>query len=222
MQFPTKLVVAASCAIHRLNGGFFKKFDDDVLSDKKKSNSSLLYKHFFEGEDVKVLKEDHARAEEIIDYLQGLGFKALERKLTDFESNVLKFVQSESVGKESIGIAASLPKVYLNKLEADTWQDRENQLGRNSGYLGNLNERGTFDLDIEFIKFIPRTGSYLVTANSNGNIVKFFAQTTNTNVGTLVPNETYSVTAYVKSQQVSNYTGFKETMLNRIKFVEKL
>jgi len=222
MQFPTKLVVAASCAIHRLNGGFFKKVDDKVLRKEKKSNSSLLYKHFFEGEDVKVLNEDHTRAEEIIDYLQGLGFKALERKLTDFESNVLKFVQSESIGKESIGIAASLPKVYLNKLEADGWQDRENQLGRQSNYVGNLHERGTFDLDIEFIRYIPRTGSYLVTANSNGNIVKFFAQTTSTNIGVLEQNNTYSVTAYVKCQQVSNYTGFKETLLNRIKFIEKL
>ena len=39
MEFPTKLVVAASCAIHRLNDGFYKKFDDEVLAKKKKSNS---------------------------------------------------------------------------------------------------------------------------------------------------------------------------------------
>jgi hypothetical protein len=222
MEFPTKLVVAASCAIHRLNDGFYKKFDDEVLAKKKKSNSNMLYKHFFEGQDIDVSKEDHSRAEQIIEYLQGLGFKALERKLTDFETNVLNFVKSESIGKDKIGIAASLPKVYLNKLDSDTWQDRENELGRNSNFIGNLHERGTFDLIIEYVKFIPRTGSYLITANCKGNIVKFFAQSTVTNIGKIEASKTFSVTAYVKSQSVSNYTGFNETMLNRIKFVEQL
>ena len=222
MEFPTKLVVAASCAIHRKNGGFYKKFDDLVLAKKKQSNSNVLYKHFFEGQDIDVIEEDHTRANEIIDYLQGLGFKALERKLTDFETNVLKCVNSDGIGKESIGIAASLPKVYLNKIESDTWSDRENQLGRNSQFVGELHERGTFNLDIEYVKFIPRTSSYLVTANCNGNIVKFFAQTATTKLGQLEAGKKFAVTAFVKSQAVSSYTGWNETMLNRIKFVEQL
>lgn len=220
MQFPTNVVVAASVAINRLNGGFFRKFD--IQEPNKQANSTLLYKHFFEGQDVEVVKEDYSKADEIIEYLQGLGFKALERKLTDFESNVLKFVQAEMIGKEQIGIAASLPKVYNNKLESDKWQEREAFLGRSSEYIGNLHERGTFDIDVEFIKYIPKTDSFLITANSKGNIVKFFAQSKKTDVGILKEGMKLSVTAYVKSQQVSNYSGFKETMFNRIKFVEVL
>jgi len=38
----------------------------------------------------------------------------------------------------------------------------------------------------------------------------------------LKANSKFSVAGYVKSQQVSNYTGFKETMLNRIKVVQQL
>jgi len=220
MEFPTNVVVAASVAINRLNGGFFRKFDANP--ENKTANSTLLYKHFFEGKDIEVIKDDYAKADEIIDYLKGLGFKAIERKLTDFEANVLKFVQSEMIGKEQIGIAASLPKVYNNKLESDKWQDREADLGRNSNYIGELHQRGTFDITVEFIKYIPRTDSFLITANSKGNIVKFFAQTKKTDIGILKEGMNLSVTAYVKSQQVSNYTGFKETMFNRIKFVEVL
>lgn len=220
MQFPTNVVVAASVAIQRLNGGFFRKYD--TLGKDQVANSTLLYRHFFEGKDVDVVKEDYKRADEIIEYLQGLGFKAIERKLTDFESNVLKFVKSEMVGKEQIGIAASLPKVFLNKVESDKWQEREAQLGRQSNYVGTLHQRGTFELTVEFIKYIPKTDSYLVTANSKDNIIKFFAQSKKTDVGVLKEGMKVSVTAYVKSQNVSNYSGFKETMLNRIKFVEVL
>ena len=50
MEFPIRLILAASNAAHRMNGGFVKKYDDS----KKEANSSLLYKHFFQGKDLKV------------------------------------------------------------------------------------------------------------------------------------------------------------------------
>lgn len=222
MSFPTQDVVATSVAIHRENGGFFRKHDDEVYAGKKKSNSQLLYRYFFENDKVEVTDADKSEATEIIEYLQGLGFKALERKLTDFESNVLKFVTSEEVGKESIGIAASLPKVYKNKLESDKWQDRERDLGKKSEYVGTLHERGNFDITVEFVKYIPKTMSYLVTANCKGNIIKFFAQDKILGSSELKEGTNYSITAYVKSQQVSKYSGFKETMVNRLKVVESI
>lgn len=222
MSFPVKDVIAASVAIDRINDGFVKKYDAEVASGAKKSNSQLLYRFFFENEKVEVTGSDAEQAEEIIEYLQGLGFKAIERKLTEFENNVLKFVTANEVGKESIGIAASLPKVFRNKVESDTWADRERHLGKKSDFVGELNQRGNFDIVIEFVKYIPKTGSYLVTANSNGNIIKFFAQSNMLGDQELKANSKFSVAGFVKSQQVSNYTGFKETMLNRIKVVQQL
>lgn len=222
MSFPTQDVVATSVAIHRTNGGFYKKHDDEVYAGKKKSNSQLLYRYFFEGDKVEVTEADTNEAKEIIEYLQGLGFKALERKLTDFESNVLKFVTASEVGKESIGIAASLPKVFKNKVESDKWQDRERELGKAGEYVGTLHERGNFDITVEFVKYIPRTMSYLVTANCKGNIVKFFAQDKVLGTAQLKEGSKFSITAYVKSQQVSKYSGFKETMVNRLKVAEPI
>ena len=85
-------VVSTSCAIHRLQKGFVKKdpFDD------RTSNSDLLYKHFFSDEKVNVNKKDRDTAEEVVAYLKGLGFKAIERSLTDFEKKVLQFVTSDT------------------------------------------------------------------------------------------------------------------------------
>ena len=129
MEFPIRVILAASNAAHRLNGGFVKKYD---TTEGQESNSSLLYKHFFQGKDLAVEDQDYVMADEIVDYLKGLGIKAMERDLTEFELNVLKFVTSDVAGKDKIGIAASLPKVFLNKMDSDSWEDRERELGRTS------------------------------------------------------------------------------------------
>lgn len=218
MSFPTKEVIAVSCAVHRANNGFYKKFDHEVVYGDKTSNSSMLYAHFFEDKKVQVVDSDFTKAEEIIQYLKGLGFKALERKLTDFESNVLKFVSAETIGKDMMGIGASLPKVHKNKIESDEWTDREVQLGRTSEYVGTLNTRCKFTVLVEFLKYIPKTTSYLVTASvDNKHILKFFIPNGSEVKQTFKPGLTVVLEGYVKSQSESSYSGFKETMINRVK-----
>ena len=140
--FPLDEVLAVSCAAHRINDGFIKK--DQVRFDKKYEkttcNSDMLYNYFFTDKKFKVLDEDKTTATEVKEYLTGLSFKALERQLTEFESNVLKLVSSTNIAKDKLGIAASLPKVYLNKVEQDGWTDREMVLSRTSEKIGKLAE----------------------------------------------------------------------------------
>ena len=218
MEFKVLDIVSAAVAISRFNGGFVK-FSEN-MSDKR-PNSKLLYSFFLDSEnkpDVEVNNEDTAQALEIIEYLKGLGFKAIERKLTDFESNVLKLITSETAGKDKIGIAASLPKVYQNKLDQDTWSERENILATQSEFEGPLHQRHNFTLTVENVRYIASVGSTLFcTSSDNGNIVKFFAP----NEKELVTGDKINVTGYIKSQEESRYHGGKETMINRIKYCDK-
>jgi hypothetical protein len=210
-QFNIKEVVAVACAVDRSNG-FVKKSDVFSQSDKK-PNVSFLYEHFCNNEKTDYSSEDLELAEEIIDYLKGLSFKALERKLTDFETNVLNFVSSEAVGKEHLGIAASLPNVYRNKLEADTWTQREADLSRTSDYIGQVGKRCEFIAKIENLRYIAKTASYLVSCSvDDKHILKFFSGVASGNIGDKV-----QITGFVKSQSVSSYSNAKETMINRIK-----
>ena len=217
-MFPTIDVLSASAAAHRLNKGFIKK--DQVKYDLKyentKCNSDLLYDHFFrEKFFLTITEEDCKMANTIIDYLKGLSFKAIERELTDFERNVLKLVTSENIEKDKIGIASSLPKVYYNKLEQDNWTDRENILSRSSESVGTLNKRGSFNLKVEFCRYIPKTMSYLITASvEDKHIVKFFSNNQFT-VG-----KTLKIEGYVKDQKRGRYHNGQETILNRIKIIE--
>lgn len=212
-EYSVQEVIVTSCAIQRINGGFIKKGFD---TEEKKANSSYLYKHFCEGDKVEITDTDRAMASEVVDYLRGLGFKALERTLTDFEKKVLHFVTSSTVDKSTLGIAASLPNVYLNKVTSDAWTDRERKLGFTSEYQGNPNTRCNFTVKVEFIKYIPATESHLVTTSiDEKHLLKFFKP-----YGGEMPvvGETYTIAGYVKPHKVNKFTGFKETMINRVKF----
>lgn len=218
-DFNTKDVISASVAVHRVNGGFVKK--DQIRYDEKykdaTSNSQMLYQHFFEGDKVEITERDQDAADEIISYLKGLSFKAIERNLTDFEKNVLRLVSGNTVAKDSIGIAASLPKVYYNKIEQDKWTDREYALSTTSNPLGELNKRATFTATVEFCRWIPTTMSYLVTASvDNKHILKFFSQ----DPVVAKKDKLITISGYVKSQEKSRYHNGIETMINRIK-IEK-
>ena len=210
-KFNIKDVVAVACAVDRTNG-FVKKSDVYSQSDKK-PNVSFLYEHFCNNEKTECSPSDFELAEEIIDYLKGLSFKALERKLTDFETNVLNFVGSEEVGKEQLGIAARLPNVYRNKLEADTWTTREAELARTSDYVGQVGQRSEFTAKIENLRYIAKTATYLVSCSvDDKHILKFFSGVASGKVG-----DTVNITGFVKSQGVSSYSNAKETMINRTK-----
>lgn len=226
MLFTVNEVLAASCAIHRLNNGFIKTHD--TYNEKGLTpNSKLLYNHFLGSHtpdsDKKLVRQlvdikpdDIVVADAIVDYLSGLSFKAMERNLTDFEKNVLKLITSEFVGKDQIGIASSLPKVYYNKLKQDDWSVREQALVETSEYVGKLHSRNTFEgCTVENIRFISSVGSSLICCSQNGNIIKFFINTqndlTNLKVGSKI-----TFKAYVKSQDISKYHGGKETMVNRV------
>jgi hypothetical protein len=219
-EFAVLDVVAVACAVYR-NQGFVKKGSNYFAfsePDKQETRPNVyyLYEHFCSGNLYAVEEQDRQSAEAIVDYLKGLSFKAFERKLTDFESNVLKFVSSETVGKDKLGIAASLPNVYAAKLKADRWTEREAGLGSTSEYVGKLNSRCEFSLRVENLRYIAKTESYLVSCSeNNANIVKFFAMS---NHGITVGGE-IKIMGYVKSHAISSYTGFKETMINRIKLI---
>lgn len=216
-MFNTTEVIAVANAVYRKQG-FIKKSEAhayDIGPDTKVANSTHLYAYFYDGDKTKVsvTDVDRNRAEEIINYFRGLTFKAMERGLTSFEENVLKFVQSPQVGSSELGIAASLPRVFENKLEQDVWTDRENELSRTSEFVGELKQRCTFEAVVENVRWIGSTNSYLVCCSvDDANILKFFNQEDLAPVGRKV-----TVTGFVKSQSVSNFHGGKETMINRVK-----
>tara|TARA_B100000900_G_scaffold388279_1_gene380185 strand:+ start:562 stop:1251 length:690 start_codon:yes stop_codon:yes gene_type:complete len=223
--FTVKDVLSAAVAVHRINGGFVKS-SEATPNNGKIANSTFLYNHFLGTHDKKsgtnkrqlvdVKDVDTQEAEAIMEYLKGLTFKAMERDLTDFEKNVLKLVTADEVGKDKIGIAASLPKVYANKQAADVWSEREGALSSVSEYVGTVGKRGNLTITIENIRYISSVGSKLFCGSVDGrHIVKFFNNDITNEVGDQI-----TIGAYVKSHSLSKYHHGKETMVNRIKVIK--
>lgn len=216
MTYDLVEVIAASCALFRAQG--FRKKTDFSSEDARIPNATMLYNHFCGGEIcIHPSTMDYDQAQNVIEYMKGLSFKAFERDLTSFETNVLKLVTEPTVSKRDLGIAASLPQVYANKQDQDVWEDRERELAESSEYVGTLRKRSEFQLVIENVRYIKTTGASLYCCSESGkNIVKFFSDT---DWGK--PGDTLHVAGYVKSQSVSNYSGGKETMINRLKEAAK-
>ena len=108
-------VVAVSCAAHRINNGFIKKDSKrrfDKKYEKSTCNSDLLYNYFFTDKKFDVNSTDKEQATEVIEYLKGLSFKAIERELTEFESNVLKLVSYRNY-KGQVGYSSKFTKSLL-------------------------------------------------------------------------------------------------------------
>jgi len=210
-MFATREVVAAATAIYR-EQGYIKK-NSFTASPEVKPNSAVLFKHYSDNVPLEITAQDRTFADEVIAYLSGLSFKAMERGLTDFETNILKFVTSDQASIKEVGIAASLPQVYDNKLKQDAWEQRERELSETSDYVGELKKRSEFEVVVENTRYIGRTGSYLYCASvDNQHILKFFSQDKPEDAGTKL-----CLSGFVKSHEVSKYHGGKETMINRVK-----
>jgi len=220
-EFKTVEVVAASIAVFE-RYGFHKKRNPQG----EKPSSARLYEYFTQPDrsDIRITDEHREKAEDVIMYFKGLTFKAIERKLSDFEANVLKAVSQNTVPASSsdgspvnLGIMASLPKVYTAKIKQEDWQAREAELAATSEFIGTPFRMIEFPMVVENIRPLKdQFGEKILVCGSTleGNIVKFFVDNRFEkcfNVG-----EAVNFRGAVKSHVESKYHGGKETMFNRI------
>jgi|TARA_B110000444_G_C18845542_1_gene601687 hypothetical protein len=186
-----------------------------LLHDPKTSLVSLNDSHFEKGD-------------EIIEYFEGLIFKAMQRDLTDFEKKITALIKAEDIslaGKDDrLPIVGSLPGVFRNNVKHDDWTSRERSLRDVSEYEGELKKRNKFEGKIVMSRYMNRSNSMLVAVlTPNDNIVKFFYDLYRDSTGkeTLAEGQTINFSAYVKSHEVSEYSKCKETFCNRVSLAKE-
>jgi len=212
IEHPVREVIAASCAIQKLQGGYIKK----GTTASGVSNSDMLYEHFYGENQVDVTSDDVEQANAIIELLTGLAWKKMERDLSDWEQKTLKLVTSDTVRFADIGIASSLPNVYESKKIAEDWEKRERELGETSEFQDG--EDGSFNIVVEYLKWLPNSSSYLVVGSlDNKHIIKFFTHKK------IEVSNAYTVTGKIKlPHAISPYSKFKETVLRSPIYIKKI
>ena len=111
-----------------------------------------------------------------------------------------------------------------NNVKHDDWSDRERSLRGVSDFEGTLKKRGQFQGEIVMSRYMNRSNSMLVAVlTENNNIVKFFYDLYRDASAKdfLQQGKHITLSGYVKSHNVSEYSKCKETFLNRVSFPSK-
>ena len=219
-MFNAHELLALCVAVDEQQG--FKYVKSHEQTEEQKSNFSLL----LEGIKTNTLvatEEHHKTASEIIDYFEGLVFKAMQRELSEFEQKIVELIKADDInlsGRDSrLPIAPSLPSVYRNNVKHDSWSDKERSLRSVSDYVGTVGSRDTFEGKIVMSRFMHKTNSMLVAVLlDDKNIVKFFydLHRGNSSKDMFSEGKNISFSAFVKSHEVSDFSKCKETFVNRV------
>lgn len=224
-EFDTKTVLELAVAVYR-NQGFIKSgFGGTIRLDGKgemlpedkwvttEDNKTLIHKHIAGDAILNVTEDDKEFAEEIHAHFMGLTFKKLAGKTNDFENTVLKHLENDLLDRLGVAIVASLPK----SVDRAKLQEVLKEKTEDSEYVGELGKRCQFTVEVNDIRFVEKFNIHLVTAiESDKNILKFFYANNPASNGIEV-GKTINIAAFVKGQDVSKYSGVKETMVNRVK-----
>ena len=239
MNISLREALALSVAIHEKYGYQSKRnLDFTSVTPNKQSNldgkgnpipnSARLYRQLFPSdkvapenrEQIDVLPEHYCHAQEIIETLRGFSFIAVQRPLTKFETSILEIIRRDTITHKELGRVSSFPNVYERKISQEAWEDRESELAQTSKWLGVPGTYDEFELVVENIRYLSRTESYLVCASESGsNIIKFFVS--ENKLSDIVEGDKINVSCWVKKQEFSRYHGGEETMVNRVKFLDR-
>ena len=224
-QFSGRELIAHAVAVDKFQGGKYIKSHETDKTKGIESNFKLMLGllHDPKASEISIASDDYDMADEIIEYFEGLIFKAMQRDLTDFEKKITALVKADDIslnGKDDrLPIVGSLPNVYRNNVRHDDWSDRERSLRNVSDFEGTLKKRGEFECEIVMSRYMNRSNSMLVAVlTKNDNIIKFFYDLYRDNTAKeFLAQGTYlRFSAYVKSHEVSDYSKCKETFCNRV------
>ena len=223
--FTGRELLAHAVAVDKFQGKKYIKSHDANQSKGIESNFKLMLGllHDPKSSDINIQDADYDSADEIIEYIEGLIFKAMQRDLTDFEKKITALIKAEDIslnGKDDrLPIVGSLPNVFRNNVKHDDWSDRERSLRDVSDYEGELKKRGEFEGEIVMSRYMNRSNSMLVAIlTPSNNIVKFFFDLYRDQDAKdkLTQGKYLKLSGFVKSHSISDYSKCKETFLNRV------
>jgi len=220
-------VIAHAVAVDRHQG--FKYIKAHEVKEGQKANFSLMI-HSLKDPKTSVVgpitEQDYNTADDIVEYFEGLVFKAMQRELSEYEKKITNLIKAEDINlrgrDDRLPIVGSLPNVYRNNNKHDVWAEEEQTLRKTSDFEGELKSRCEFTGTVKMSRFMNRTNSLLVAVlTDNGNIVKFFYDLYRRSVdfeprNALAEGKTISFVGFVKGHDISKYSKCKETFINRV------
>jgi hypothetical protein len=205
-SYNTVDVFAAAAAAHRVNGGYLKYSETNDEAGTSKIANKILIRQFLDG-DFDIREQDREVGEKVMQHCRSLTFKLLtDKRLSDFEQNMLSIVEKETVGSNfDIAIVSSLPAAYERTQIRNTVEVRLRETECLDGLVG---DKVAISAEVVKCYFSDTWGTHFVTAITDDNKQVFFAYRNKLEVGS-----NFTAEGKIKSQRDNS------TQLNYVKMV---
>jgi hypothetical protein len=205
-SYNTADVFAAAAAAHRVNGGYLKYTETNDEHLTSKVANKILIRQFLDG-DFDIREQDREVGEKVMQHCRSLTFKLLtDKRLSDFEQNMLSIVEKETVGSNfDIAIVSSLPAAYERTQIRNTVEVR---LRETECLVGLVGDKVAVSAEVVKCYFSDTWGTHFVTAITDDNKQVFFAYRNKLEVGS-----NFTAEGKIKSQRDNS------TQLNYVKMV---
>mgnify|MGYP000048811382 CR=1 FL=1 len=201
-MFTADQVWGLAVAADRINGGYIKEpvydFDVDQRNPVKQANKAIVKQWLREASFDAVTEADYAAGREIRSYFNGLTFKLLSGKITDFERQALRIAQkNEFTNRDMLDFAviSCLPAAMLrdqSRKELDSESRSSTQL------CAAVGDRVQGEIEVIKSFYSKEYNKYRITAKLGDSYVDFwFAKDLKGCVG---------IKARVKAQRGNNTT----------------
>lgn len=206
------LVLAASCAAHRVNDGYFKAdqfvtFHHSGVSERTPRSgvcNRTLTDRFIAAPDS-ITAEDHDTAGKIQSWYRAKLFRVLaDKSMSDFERRVMDILDSgRCQQRRDVGMLVSVPQGYFRAMQAEAaWQ---RTMAAQGGYLGTLGQRLEITCEVLRSGFSAKWNTWYITAVTPQDQVVFFSHARG-----MAPGTVLKAKGTVKRQQNN------QTQLNRV------
>jgi len=167
---------AAACAAQRVNGSYVKVADKNmygVVPTEAKPNRELMF-GFLTTNPEGILQEDREQGEVVRRYYQGLEFKALKNRLSDFEHQAMKIASEEVITSFlHIAVMASLPSGHARAVARDDANRRINWA--TGGLIGTVGDKVTLNLEVVKSIYSVNYNVHFITGVTEKSEVVFFS-----------------------------------------------
>lgn len=205
-SYNTTDVFAAAAAAHRVNGGYLKYSETNDEAGTSKIANKILIRQFLDG-NFDIREQDREVGEKVMQLCRSLTFKLLtDKRLSDFEQNMLSIVEKETVGSNfDIAIVSSLPAAYERTQIRNTVEVRLRETECLDGLVG---DKVAISAEVVKCYFSDTWGTHFVTAITDDNKQVFFAYRNKLEAGS-----NFTAEGKIKSQRDNS------TQLNYVKMV---
>lgn len=208
---PTKTLVEAlalAAAAYRINNNYYVSGRNWYNGMKHQGQDVKINSIIMHDKLTVITEEDQSMAQLMFAHFEGLVFKQLTRKLSDFENNIALLVTANRAQYQDMGLVGYLPALYTKEVKQEKVEEELNTVS--SLPYGQVGSKVQLNVKVIDVKQFALYNNYLYTCTSDDKFIfSFFHKE-------LIEETQLAIRGKVRSHSKDKY-GNHVTNLNYVK-----